>query len=173
MDDTIFHEIISRYHSPSGRTLGILRDIQIQEGYISRELLSRVSAELNEPLSRLYSLVTFYSFFSLHPVGEHMITVCMGTPCHVKGAEKILKTLQSLLFLSGESSDGKYSETTSDNLFTVEIARCFGACSMAPVLHVDGDLYGYVTPEKIPDILSRYGWKGARIGKPEIKGGVK
>jgi NADH-quinone oxidoreductase subunit E len=167
MDDTIFHEIISRYNSPSGRTLGILRDIQIQEGYIPRELLNRVSVELGEPLSRLYSLVTFYSFFSLHPVGDHMITVCMGTPCHVKGAEKILKTLQSLLSLSGESSNGKYSQTTEDNMFTVEIARCFGACSMAPVLHVDGDLYGYVTSEMIPDILSRYGWKEPGISKPE------
>ncbi|PWR71677.1 NADH-quinone oxidoreductase subunit NuoE family protein [Methanospirillum lacunae] len=167
MNDTTFHEIISRYHSPSGRTLGILRDIQIQEGYIPRELLNRVSVELNEPVSRLYSLVTFYSFFSLHPVGEHMITVCMGTPCHVRGAEKILETLQSLLQLSGESKDGKYSQTTQDNMFTVEIARCFGACSMAPVLHVDGDLYGYVTPEKIPDILSRYGWKGTGISQSE------
>jgi len=167
MDDTTFHEIISRYPSPSGRTLGILRDIQVQEGYIPRELLNRVSEELNEPVSRLYSLITFYSFFSLHPVGEHMITACMGTPCHVKGAEKILGTLQSLLGLSGESIDGKYSEMTGDNMFTVEIARCFGACSMAPVIHVDSDLYGYVTPEQIPDILSRYGWKGTGIEHPE------
>jgi len=167
MDDTTFHEIISRYPSPSGRILGILRDIQIQEGYIPRDLLNRVSEELNEPVSRLYSLITFYSFFSLHPVGEHMITVCMGTPCHVKGAEKILGTLQSLLGLPGESSDGKYSETTEDDMFTVEIARCFGACSMAPVIHVDNDLYGYVTPDQIPDILSRYGWKGTGIGKPQ------
>lgn len=166
MDDTTFHEIISRYPSPSGRTLGILRDIQIQEGYIPRDLLNRVSIELNEPVSRLYSLITFYSFFSLHPVGEHMITVCMGTPCHVKGAEKILDTLQSLLNLPGEDALGKYSETTEDNMFTVEIARCFGACSMAPVLHIDNDLYGYVTPEKIPDILSRYGWKGTGTGHP-------
>ncbi|WP_319580174.1 NAD(P)H-dependent oxidoreductase subunit E [uncultured Methanospirillum sp.] len=167
MDDTTFHEIISRYPSPSGRILGILRDIQIQEGYIPRVLLNRVSIELNEPVSRLYSLITFYSFFSLHPVGEHMITVCMGTPCHVKGAEKILGTLQSLLGLPGETTLGKYSETTGDNMFTVEIARCFGACSMAPVLHVDNDLYGYVTPEQIPDILSRYGWKGTGIGQPK------
>lgn len=159
MDEKTLLDIISRYQSPSGRTLGILRDIQIQEGYIPKDLLRQVATELDEPVSRLYSIVTFYSFFSLKPVGEHMITVCMGTPCHVKGAEKNLETLQALLGLSPESQDGKYSQTTEDNQFTLEIARCFGACSMAPVLHVDGDLYGYVTPEKIPAILGSYGWK--------------
>lgn len=158
MDEKTLQDIISRYSSPSGRTLGILRDIQIQEGYIPKDLLRQVSGELKEPVSRLYSLVTFYSFFSLKPVGEHMITVCMGTPCHVKGAEKILETLQSILGLSGESQDGKYSQTTEDNKFTLEIARCFGACSMAPVIQIDGNLYGYVTPEKIPGILAGYGW---------------
>lgn len=159
MDEKTLNNIISRYSSPSGKTLGILRDIQIQEGYIPKDLLRQVAVEIDEPLSRLYSLVTFYSFFSLKPVGEHMITVCMGTPCHVKGAEKILETLQTHLGLSGESQDGKYSQTTEDNTFTLEIARCFGACSMAPVMSIDGNLYGYMTPEKIPAILAVYGWK--------------
>ncbi len=159
MDEKTLNDIISRYSSPSGKTLGILRDIQIQEGYIPQDLLRQVAVEIDEPLSRLYSLVTFYSFFSLKPVGEHMITVCMGTPCHVKGAEKILETLQTLLGLSEESLDGKYSQTTEDNQFTLEIARCFGACSMAPVMSIDGNLYGYMTQEKIPAILAAYGWK--------------
>ncbi|MFH0966338.1 MAG: NAD(P)H-dependent oxidoreductase subunit E [Methanobacteriota archaeon] len=173
MDEKTLNDIISRYPSPSGKTLGILRDIQIQEGHIPKDLLRQVAVQLNEPLSRLYSLVTFYSFFSLKPVGEHMITVCMGTPCHVKGAEKNLETLQSLLGLSGENEDGKYSKTTEDNAFTLEIARCFGACSMAPVLNIDGNLYGYVTPDKIPSILAVYGWKEPVPGQTIEKRGER
>ena len=160
MDEKTLDEIISEYKSPSGKTLGILRQIQIRERYVPRDILKLLSVKINIPLSQLFGLVTFYSFFSLKPVGEHLITVCMGTPCHVKGSETILKTLEDLLRIPGESLDGKYSQTTEDNRFTVEIARCFGACSMSPVIHVDGNLYGYVTPEKIQGILEEYGWKG-------------
>jgi NADH-quinone oxidoreductase subunit E len=159
MDEKILDEIISEYKDPSGKTLGILREIQIRERYIPKDTLKLLSVKIDVPLSQLFGLVTFYSFFSLKPVGEHLITVCMGTPCHVKGAERILETLQDLLDIPDESLDGKYSQTTKDNRFTVEIARCFGACSMSPVIHVDSDLYGYVTPETVQDILKRYGWE--------------
>lgn len=159
MDEKTLDEIIAQYTSPSGKTLGILREIQIRERHIPMDVLKQVSKKIEVPLSQLFGLVTFYSFFSLKPVGEHLITVCMGTPCHVKGAEIILKTLEDLLNITGESQDGKYCQTTEDNRFTVEIARCFGACSMAPVIHIDGNLYGYVTSEKIPDILEDFGWK--------------
>lgn len=160
MDDKALDEIITRYSSPSGKTLGILREIQIRDRYISRDTVRLLSEKIDVAESQLYGLVTFYSFFSLKPVGEHLVTVCMGTPCHVKGAESILKTLVDLLQIPDEMSDGKFSQTTEDNMFTVEIARCFGACSMSPVIHIDGNLYGYVTPEKIPVILRKYGWNG-------------
>ena len=159
MDEKILDEIIAHYASPSGKTLGILREIQIREKHIPMDTLKLLSGKIDVPLSKLYGLVTFYSFFSLKPVGEHLITVCMGTPCHVKGAEKILQSLQEHLGISEDTQDGKYLQTTPDNKFTVEIARCFGACSMAPVLRVDGELHGYVTPEMIPNILEKYGWK--------------
>lgn len=159
MDEKSLDTIIAHYAYPSGKTLGILREIQIQERHIPKDTLKELSIKIDVPLSELYGLVTFYSFFSLKPIGEHLITVCMGTPCHVKGAEKNLEAIQELLGISKETQDGKYLQTTADNKFTVEIARCFGACSMAPVLHVDNDLYGYVTPEKIPEILEQYGWK--------------
>ncbi|PWR76325.1 NAD(P)H-dependent oxidoreductase subunit E [Methanospirillum stamsii] len=159
MDEKILDEIIAHYPSQSGKTLGILREIQIREKHIPMDTLKLLSGKIDVPLSRLYALVTFYSFFSLKPVGEHLITVCMGTPCHVKGAEKILESLEEHLGISEDTQDGKYLQTTPDNKFTVEIARCFGACSMAPVLRVDGELHGYVTPEMIPKILEKYGWK--------------
>ena len=114
MDERTLDEIIERYPYPSGRTLGILREVQIKEKHIPMDTLKLVSEKLDTPLSDLFSLVTFYSFFSLKPVGEHLITVCMGTPCHVKGAEKILQSIQEHLGLSGDSSDGKYLETTPD-----------------------------------------------------------
>ncbi|MBN1165824.1 MAG: NAD(P)H-dependent oxidoreductase subunit E [Methanospirillaceae archaeon] len=158
MDEKRLDEIISRYDYPSGRILGILRDIQVSEGYIEKDLLRLLAEKIEVPVSRLYGLVTFYSFFSLQPVGRHIITLCMGTPCHVKGARTILATLEDLLGIKGEEESGKYFATTADNQFTVVIARCFGACSMSPVIQIDGNLYGYVTPEKIPEILAGYGW---------------
>lgn len=161
MDEKTLDEIISRYDSPSGRLLGILSEIQNSEGYIPRDTLEMLAKKLDVHLSQLYSLVTFYSFFSLKPVGEHVITVCMGTACHVRGAVEVLSTLETLLGIEGGGTeDGKYSVTTADNRFTLEVARCFGACSIAPVVEVDGRLYGYATPEHLPDILREYGWEG-------------
>ena len=160
MDETMLDTIISRYEDPSGRLLGILGEIQDQEGYIPRESLVMLAEKLDVRLSQLYSLATFYTYFSLTPVGEHVITVCMGTACHVKGASEILQALEEMLGIkSNTSDDGKFSITTADKKFTLEIARCFGACSMAPVLRVDGNLYGYATKEDLPGILAEYGWK--------------
>ena len=160
MDETTLDEIISRYDTPSGRLLGILGEIQDQEGYIPRETLEMLSGKLDVRLSQLYSLTTFYSFFNLTPVGDHVITICMGTACHVKGAVEILQALEEMLGIKNDTSeDGKFSITTEDKKFTLEIARCFGACSMAPVLRVDGNLYGYATKEDLPAILAEYGWE--------------
>jgi NADH-quinone oxidoreductase subunit E len=160
MDEKTLDIIIARYEAPAGRLLGILGEVQNQEGYIPRETLEMLSVKLEVPLSQLYGLATFYSFFSLTPVGDHVITVCMGTACHVKGAVKILETLEEMLGIRSDvTEDGKFSITTEDRKFTLEIARCFGACSMAPVLRVDGNLYGYATPENLPGILSEYGWE--------------
>ncbi|MFA5331487.1 MAG: NAD(P)H-dependent oxidoreductase subunit E [Methanoregula sp.] len=162
MEEKTLEEIIARYDSPTGKVLGILGDIQRSEGYIPRETLEMLSEKLDVRLSQLYSLVTFYSFFSTKPVGEHVITVCMGTACHVKGAVGILETLEKMLDITSDvTDDGKFSVTTKDNRFTVEIARCFGACSMAPVLQIDGILYGYATPDSLPAILEKYGWKAS------------
>lgn len=162
MEEKTLEAIIARYDSPSGKVLGILGDIQRSEGYIPREALEMVSEKLDVRLSQLYSIVTFYSFFSTKPVGEHVITVCMGTACHVKGAVGILETLEKMLDITSDATeDGKFSVTTKDNRFTVEIARCFGACSMAPVLQIDGILYGYATPDSLPAILEKYGWRAS------------
>ena len=160
MDEIILDEIISLYPAPAGRLLGILEEVQRREKYVPREVLETLSEKLGVPLSQLYSLVTFYSFFNLKPVGEHVITVCMGTACHVKGAMKIFGTLKELLEIRDDTpEDRRFSVTTGDNKFTLEIARCFGACSISPVLQIDGNLYGYMTQGDLPGILEEYGWK--------------
>lgn len=160
MDETTLDTIIAEYEAPAGRLLGILGEIQDREGYIPHETLAMLAEKTDVRLSQLYSLVTFYSYFSLKPVGDHVITVCMGTACHVKGAPGILLALKEMLGItSGTSDDGRFSITTDDKKFTLEIARCFGACSMAPVLRVDGNLYGYATKEDLPAILAEYGWE--------------
>jgi NADH-quinone oxidoreductase subunit E len=138
-----------------------LEDIQEKEKYLSKESLKYVADKLKIPLSNLYSIATFYSFFNLNPVGEHIISVCMGTACHVKGAPEILKNLEYLLGIkSGDvTEDGKFMLTSEDKHFSLNTARCFGCCSMAPVIRVDDKLYGYVKLGELPKILKKYGWK--------------
>ncbi|KUK13759.1 MAG: NAD(P)H-dependent oxidoreductase subunit E [Synergistetes bacterium] len=145
-------EIILKHSSPAGRILSILEEIQEREGYLSKESLKYISKRLNIPLADLYSLVTFYSFFNLERGGKHTITVCMGTACYVKGAPKIIEELERRLGI-------KEGETTSDGIFTIKSARCFGACSMAPVVRINERIYGYVFPESLPSLLKLYGWK--------------
>ncbi len=160
MDKERIAEIASRYKNNSGKLLGIFEDIQQEERYLSEATLFNVSEVLNVSLSQAYGVATFYSFFNLKPVGKHIITVCMGTACHVRGAVRILKSLEKLLGVEpGETTDdGKFMLTTKDKEFTVNTARCFGACNMAPVVRIDGKIYGYNTPEKLPSILKKYGW---------------
>lgn len=160
MDKKRISEIALKYKNNSGKLLGIFEDIQQEERYLSEETLFNVSEVLNIPLSQVYGVVTFYSFFNLKPVGKHIVTVCMGTACHVRGATRILKRLEELLGVEpGEvTDDGKFMLTTKDKEFTVNTARCFGACSMAPVVRIDGKIYGYNTPEKLPSVLKKYGW---------------
>lgn len=158
MEKTVLDDITNHYESESGKLLGILEDVQNEVGYLPKDALIYISNKLEVPLSKLYSIATFYSFFNLQPAGKHIITVCMGTACHVRGAPHILETIERLLEIQpGETTaDGKFMLTTKDGSFTVNTARCFGACSMAPVIRVDGKIYGYNTPKKIPEILKKY-----------------
>jgi len=160
MEKEELNKIVNKYDTKSGKLLGILEDIQRNEGYLPKDALIYVSKHLNVPLSKLYSLATFYSFFNLKPVGKHIITVCTGTACHVRGAPLLIKEMERLLNVQpGETtSDGKFMLTTKDRSFSLNAARCFGCCSMAPVIRVDGKIYGYSTPRKLPEILKRYGW---------------
>ncbi|MDI6864821.1 complex I 24 kDa subunit family protein [Thermodesulfovibrio yellowstonii] len=152
--------IISIYSENSGRVLGILEEIQKDNGYLPKEQLLYLSKKLKIPFAQLYSIATFYSFFEVQPIGKHVITVCQGTACHVKGCLRILNGLVKLLGITQEqlSYTGRISITTPDRLFTINTARCFGACSMAPIIKVDNEIYGNNTVQKLPYILKKYGW---------------
>ena len=155
-------EIILRHSNPAGQLLAVLKDIQEEEGYLPEKMMKDLAQLSDTPLSKLYGLATFYAFFNLKPVGKNIITVCMGTACHVKGAPHLLSKAAELLKVNPEetSENGKFMLTTEmDCSCSLTTARCFGTCSMAPVLRVNNKIYGNVTAKKLPQILKEYGWR--------------
>ena len=142
-------EIIKEIKDIKGGLIPILHEIQIIFGYLPEEALKIVSEELDISMSEIYGVATFYSQFTLEPKGEHIIKVCLGTVCYVKGAQDILDRLCSVL----EVEVGK---TTKDGKFTVEAARCLGGCGLAPILMVDDKVYGRLIPDDVIRIVEEY-----------------
>jgi NADH-quinone oxidoreductase subunit E len=136
-----------------GRTqqdlIPILQEIQELKGYISQDAVNQVSRHTGMPTSRIFGVATFYNQFRLSPPGRHLIQICRGTACHVKGSNKILEALQRELGI-------KVSETTKDGRFTLETVACIGACSIAPVICIDNHFHGRVKVSDIPQILAQY-----------------
>ncbi len=144
--------LIDQYRGKPGALIPLLEEAQVLLEYLPPSVQRRISAGLSLPLSRVYGVVTFYSFFTMKLRGRHTIRVCMGTACYVRGAENILKEIQKQLRI-------KEGETTDDRLFTLETVRCLGTCGLAPVAVVDKTVYGRVVPEKISEILANYNGK--------------
>jgi NADH:ubiquinone oxidoreductase 24 kD subunit len=142
-------KIIAEYKGKPGALIPVLHQTQELFGYLSEDVQELVAEGLEVPLSEVYGVITFYSFFSTKPRGEHTIGVCMGTACYVKGAAGILQAIQTEL---GVGVD----DTSDDGLFTLTVTRCLGACGLAPVITIGDDVYGRLTPDKIPDILNKY-----------------
>ena len=142
--------VIERYGTHRSNLIHVLQDIQEDFDYLPRPAVTRVSEKLRVPLSEVLRVATFYSAFSLEPRGEHLIAVCTGTACHVKGAPRIIDALRRTLRLK----EGK--QTTDDWKFTVKSVRCLGCCALAPVMNVDGRIYGRLTSARVPKILKEY-----------------
>ncbi|MGH4117164.1 NADH-quinone oxidoreductase subunit NuoE [Clostridium sp.] len=142
-------EITEKFKEMKGALIPALHEVQKLFGYLPEEALQVVSEELNIPMSEIYGVSTFYSQFTLEPKGEHIIKVCLGTACYVKGAQDIIERLSSVL----EVEVGK---TTKDGKFTLEAARCLGACGLAPVLMVDDKVYGRLIPADVIRIIEEY-----------------
>lgn len=142
-------ELIERHQARKGALVPLLHEAQEIFGYLPEEVQRRVADGLGLPLSEVYGVATFYSLFSLKPRGKHKIGICLGTACYVRGAGAILAELEKELAI-------KVNDTTADGKFTLEITRCIGACGLAPVMTVDEDVFGRLTPDRIKEILARY-----------------
>ena len=151
--DNVIEKIIEKYKGKVGAVISSLEAVQEIYGYLPREVLEKISEKLDVHLSRLFSLATFYSAFTLTPRGKHTVHVCLGTACHVRGGARILKGLSHKLGV-------KPGDTTEDKNYTLETVRCIGCCSLAPVVKVDNDAYGYNTVDKIQGILDKYKGQG-------------
>lgn len=143
------NNILSNYKYNESNIIQILDEVQKEYNYLPRKALEYISQKLEIPLSKIYSIATFYSTFSLTPRGKHFITVCMGTACHVRGAPIILNRIEDRLGI-------KAGMTTEDRMFTLETVNCLGACALAPIVVIDGNYYGQVTSQKVTSILDKY-----------------
>jgi NADH:ubiquinone oxidoreductase subunit E len=141
--------LIDLYRDKEGSLIQILHAAEEIYGYLPAELLEFIADSLHKPLSEVTGVATFYSFFSMKPRGKHTIRVCMGTACYVRGGKKIIEALQKTL-------DIGIGETTGDGKFTFEVARCIGACGLAPAMMIDGKVFRQVTPQKLGGILAKF-----------------
>ena len=138
-------------HEPLDSALiPLLQAIQNTIGYIPERALQRIAKHLHLSESRVLSVATFYHQFQLQPTGKHMITLCQGTACHVGNASEIHQFLVQHLKIA------PHEDTSPDGVFTIQQVRCLGACSLAPIIKIDDDIYGQVTLSKIPRILAQY-----------------
>ena len=149
-DLTKVREIVSRHSEESGPLIPVLQSAQETFGYLPEHVLQAISTELKVPLSRIYGIVTFYAQFHLKRRGKNIVRCCLGTACYVKGVGEVVSTIRSELKLKAEE------DTTPDYKFTLEIARCLGTCFLAPVIMINNDYYGNLSPNKVPGVLNLY-----------------
>lgn len=147
-------EIVNRYKGEGTPLMMILSDIQKEYGYIPLEVQELVSDLTGIPVSEIYGVVTFYSFFSLTPKGKYVIGVCLGTACYVKGSQLVLDKFEELLKI-------KPGETSEDGLFTLDALRCVGACAIAPAVSINGKVYPMVQVGQVEGIINDYRSKEA------------
>lgn len=150
-------ECIDGLEVKEGELINILHEAQDIFGYLPEELQLFISRKLGISAAKVFGVVTFYSFFTMEPKGKHVISVCMGTACFVKGADKILNEFRKLLNIKEGSS-------TEDGMFTIDTLRCVGACGLAPVVIVDGKVFGRVKVEDVQNIIKQYSTEDALVG---------
>jgi NADH-quinone oxidoreductase subunit E len=149
MDNGRIDQIIDKYDGKESSVIQVLLEIQRENRWLPGEVLERVSEKLSVPLSRIQQIVTFYKAFSLSPKGRHEIHVCMGTACHVRGAPRVLDTVQDLTGI-------KPGETSPDLKFSLKTVNCVGCCALGPVVVIDGEYHGKMVPATSEDVLKNY-----------------
>lgn len=155
--------VLDEYRHKSGALIPVLQTAQTMFGYLPQTALRRIATVLNKPFSEVAGVVGFYSFFSTVPRGRHLVRVCLGTACYVRGGKQVLDALKKNLRID-------VGETTPDRMFSLEVARCFGACGLAPAIMVDDDVHQRVKPARVNEILDRY--RGGKNGRKQTKKGV-
>ena len=141
--------IIDKYRDDQGALIPVLHEVQDYFGYLPIEVQKVISDELHVPLAEIYGVVTFYARFSTQPKGKYAVSVCMGTACYVKGAGKILEKFENALGI-------KAGEVTDDGMFSLDACRCIGACGLAPVATVNGEVYGRLVQADVQTICDKY-----------------
>jgi len=145
----VIDRILEAGRDTPGAAMVVLNELQSQIGYVSFPMQEYVARRLRVPRSQIYGVISFYSFFTTKPRGKHTLKLCLGTACYVGGITKLIEKAKQLLGV-------RVGETTGDWRITLETCRCVGACSQAPTVTIDGDVYGRVTLEQLPEILARY-----------------
>lgn len=141
--------VIEQYKDQKGSLMPIMQNAQEIYGYLPYQVQKIIADETGIPIEKIYGIATFYAQFSMSPKGRYEVSVCLGTACYVKGSGDILERVERELKI-------KDGECTPDGLFSIETCRCVGACGLAPVMIVDGDVYGKIGPDDVPGILAKY-----------------
>jgi NADH-quinone oxidoreductase subunit E len=149
MDGEKIDQIINKHEGDASSLIQVLLEIQSENHWLPKEVLDKVSKQLQVPFSRIHHITTFYKAFSLVPKGRHEIHVCMGTACHVRGAPRVLEKVQDLIGI-------RPGETDLDLKFSLETVNCLGCCALGPVMVIDGEYHGKMTPSMAEDVLKNY-----------------
>ena len=142
-------QVIDELKNEPGCLMPVMQRAQDIFGYLPEDVQNIIAKGLDIPVSDVYGVATFYAQFNLEPKGKYIISVCLGTACYVKGAQLVLDELEKVLGVPAGS-------TTPDGLFTLNATRCLGACGLAPVIMVNDDVYGRLTPDQVPDVIAKY-----------------
>jgi NADH:ubiquinone oxidoreductase subunit E len=147
-------EVIDAHRAKTGALIPVLQIVQSMFGHLPKPALKHISTQLNKPYSEVAGVAGFYSFFSITPRGKHLVRVCMGTACYVRGGKQVLESMKKAM---GVDVGG----TTQDRMFTLEVGRCFGACGLAPVIMIDNDVHQRVKAARVQELLDQYRNNGA------------
>jgi NADH-quinone oxidoreductase subunit E len=149
VDISQIDRIIDKYEGEEGILIQLLLDIQQELHWIPREVAERINQRLNIPLSQIYRIASFYTAMSLTPRGRHLVSVCMGTACHIRGSPRLLDRVTNILKIQP-------GETSADGRFTLNTVNCLGCCALGPVMVVDGKYHGKIAPTKAEEVLKNY-----------------
>lgn len=147
--EAMLRAVIEELRNDQGCLMPIMQKAQDIYGYLPYEVQKIISDELDVPIEKIYGVATFYSQFNLYPKGQYKISVCLGTACYVKGSGDIYNKLMEILGIAG-------GECTADGKFSLDACRCIGACGLAPVMMINDDVYGRLTPDELDGILAKY-----------------